>query len=184
MKTMTVALVGLALLSTPADAAKRRPAPPPPPVVVPFSATAAFGETVPILTHGPMTLLLHCFRDALGDIARLAVVSTESDMLITGERSILMPAGDDATLLYGAVASPDGGGYVSADPRPSHFYDGGASGGSAITPSGWVLSVPDSVGFGVGVSRFSATPHGWEAGPDCFVTGSALLTRATVLPAE
>jgi hypothetical protein len=172
-------LLLMATTATPATAAPKRPTP----LVVPFSATAAFGETVDILTHGPMTLLLHCFNDAIGDVGRLAVVSTEQHMLITGEPSVLMPADDPATLFFGSVPSPDGAGYVAANPTPTHFADFRGSGGAAITPSGFVVNVPaDGVGFGIATYRFSITPHGWESAPDCFVTGTALLSKVSVLP--
>jgi hypothetical protein len=177
--TATVTILLMASTAAPATAAPKRPTP----LVVPFSATAAFGEDVTIITHGPLTLLLQCRASvSAGDHARLAVVSTEGDTLVTGERSILVPAGDDRTLIYGSVPADVGGGYVSASPVATDFYDGGTSGGSAITPSGWVLTVPaDGVGFGVGTHRFSQVPHAWQQAPDCFVTGVALLLKATPL---
>jgi hypothetical protein len=187
MKALTsIACAAIALIAVPAAAAPKRP-PPPPPVLTPFSATAAFGETVEILTHGPLTLRLECITAAVAgvpsDIARLSVVSAEDDTLVTGERSVLHLVGDAITLIYGSVPSPDGGGYVSMDPRETGFYDGGVSGGSAITPSGFVLTVPaDGVGFGIATHRFSITPHGWETAPDCFVVGLAHLGRVDVHP--
>jgi hypothetical protein len=52
-----------------------------------------------------------------------------------------------------------------------------------ITPSGWVVTVPaDGVGFGIGTHRFSIMPHAWEQAPDCFVVGTAVLSRVGVLP--
>jgi hypothetical protein len=180
--TFSIACAIIALLAAPATAApKKRPKPP---TLVPFTATAAFGEDVEILKHGPMTLLFQCRAgSSVGDTARLAVVSTEADMLVTGEPSILVPAGDDRTLIYGSILADVGGGYVGADPRHSDFYGGGTSGGSAITPSGFVLTVPaDATAFGVGTHRFSAVPHGWQEAPDCFVIGFAVLSKAAVLP--
>jgi hypothetical protein len=144
---------------------------------VPFYAEASLGETIPILTHGPMTLSLRCFTSGGKDVAALSVVSTEDDMLVTGEVSALQLANDSATLFYGSVVANDGAGYVSLDPALSSFFEGRASGGSAITPDGFVISVPDSASFGIGTARFSATPHAWESAPDCFVVGAAFLQQ-------
>jgi hypothetical protein len=177
--TASVTILLIASIATPATAAPKRPTP----LVVPFSATAAFGETVNILTHGTITLRLQCDPGlSVGDVARLTVISTEDDMLLTGAPSVLIPANDANTLIYGSIVANDGAGYVGANPTATNFYDGGPSGGSAITPSGFVLTVPaDSVGFGIGTSRFSAVPHAWEQAPDCFVVGTALLLKAAPL---
>jgi len=173
MRTVLITTATIALFAASAAAAPKRP--PPPPVLTPFSATAAFGETIEILSHGPMTLLLHCFRDAIGDVAALAVVSTEDDMLITGEPGVLQPVGRGVTLHFGSVPPPDGGGYVGADDTPTHFSDFRGSGSSAITPSGWVLAVPaDGVGYGIATYRFSVTPR--------LAVGAGLLCDRTCPP--
>src|SRR5262245_38545236 len=116
LSTAATTVLVMASIPTPASAAPpKRPAPHP--TLAPFSATASFGENVPTLGHGPLSSLLEGRQHSIGDIAILAVVSTEDDMLITGEPSILVPAGDDRTLFYGQMASPDGAGYVGADAR-------------------------------------------------------------------
>jgi hypothetical protein len=58
------------------------------------------------------------------------------------------------------------------------------SGASAITPDGWVLTVPaDTIGWGIQThSHQDAAGTPWEDAPDCFVTGTALLFKVPVLP--
>jgi hypothetical protein len=118
------------------------------------------------------------------DVATLFVRSEIDDMLVTGERNFPVPAGDAAHLFTGSV--PDGRGwYTAPDEVPiggiTIDFDEVGSGGSAITPNGFVLTVPaDGVGFGIGTHRISPA---WQDAPDCFVTGTAVLTRrAGVLP--
>jgi hypothetical protein len=182
MKRAVGTLAALLALTTSVDAApKKRPRQAP--VVVPFSATAAFGENVPILRHGPITLFLLCDNGQVRadnsqpiDVATLFVRSDVPGMLVTGERNFA------AHLFTGSV--PDGRGWYTAPDRVpvggiTIDFDEVGSGGSAITPDGFVLTVPaDGVGFGIATHRVSSD---WATAPDCFVTGVALLMRAEFL---
>ena len=95
MRTIVAAVVmatTLGAVST-ADAVTKRPVRP-----VAFSAEAEFGQAVPILRHGPMTLFLLCdnglTRAGTGepiDVASLFVRSKMDDMLVTGERNRPVP---------------------------------------------------------------------------------------------
>ena len=113
--TLSLALLLAGTTSLGAQQPKRQPAP----RLVPFTAMALFGQDVEILRHGPLTLLLQCRASPTPgrDAAIIAAVSTEDDTLYTGEPSILVPAGDDRTLIYGSIAADVGGGYVGATTR-------------------------------------------------------------------
>lgn len=114
----------------------------------------------------------------------LAVGSSAGNFLVTGERTRVVGINDVAHLFTGSV--PDGQGwYTGPEDEPvsgiTIDFDEVGSGGSAITPDGFVLSVPaDGVGFGVATHRLAGA---WTTAPDCFVTGTAVLTpRTGVLP--
>jgi hypothetical protein len=187
MKTHMMA-AAIVLATTTATDASAQSRPRPRLEIRPFSATAAFGETVDVLSHGPTTLRLACrsgTRFDTGeaiDFAVLSVVSSVDDMLVTGARGIKIPAGVTVGDLYTAtVPSPDGGWYtapegdVPVSGALNHFR---GSGGSAITPDRHVLSVPaDRLAFGLALYRFSEIPHAWQGAPDCLVTGVAFLSR-------
>jgi hypothetical protein len=92
------------------------------------------------------------------------------------------PPGTDAVaLMVGRPPIAENGlhvGYVS----PNEALDGPA-GSSVITPDGSVLTVPaDTVAFGVQVYNHPdvARAPSWLDAPDCFVTGTALLLKATL----
>jgi hypothetical protein len=160
--------------------------------VVPFSAVAAFGETVDVLTHGPMTLMFECVAgEEAGDEARLLVVSSVQDMVITGRGASEagepnlggpVPKGVIEHLFiatsFDSQMEASRPGYTVAD------RNGPSSGVSMITPSGYVLTVPiDSVGFGFSFYDFSPPDrNGWKDAPDCLMTGFALLSKAALLP--
>lgn len=147
--------------------------------VVPFAVSAAFGEDVDILTHGPITLYARCRAGPTVDSAAIAVVSSEPDLQNTSQRGILPPAGDGRQLFAGKVPSPDGGWYTAADEQATNSgTDFRGIGASAISPDGYVVTVlADTVGFGLGLHRFSETPNGWEDAPDCLITGVAMLFK-------
>ena len=179
--TFSISCAVIALLAAPATAAPKMPKPTP--VVMPLS-----GEDIEILTHGPLMLFLQCrTRVEQRDVAGLTVVSSQPDMLSTGAKSILVPAGDDRALFFESVPAPDGAGSVAADDQATHLgtylIDFNGTGGSAIEPDGWILTVPaDSVGISIARYRFSAVPHSWQDAPDCLVTGVATLCKAPFAP--
>jgi hypothetical protein len=186
-RTICSSLVLLLATATAVDAApKKRPRPP---EVVPFTAEAALGEAVDILTHGPLTLTLQCIDQG----AALGVRTTVDGTMITSQSPHMFgPPGTAGTSILAARPEVTENGLRVGFTAPNNNLPAGVSlpagaGVSVITPDGTLLSVPaDTTAFGVQLYRHPDVQAGrapqWLDAPDCFVTGTALLLRADVLP--